>query len=213
MLNVYQTQNIRNVAILGHSSTGKSTLFDAILLAGKQIDRIGSSKDGSLISDFDEEEKKREISIRSALGFVEIDDIKINILDTPGMSDFVGEARAALQAAEIAILVVDSVDGVQIETGKAWRYLSENNIPRIIFINKMDKERANYEDILNNMKTDFNADLVSLAMPIGQGDDFKGVIDLIRMKSVTPKDDGKNELLSKSRISCYGDGVGVRMAR
>ncbi|MDY6968930.1 MAG: elongation factor G [Spirochaetota bacterium] len=196
MLNVYQTQNIRNVAILGHSSTGKSTLFDAILLAGKQIDRIGSSKDGSLISDFDEEEKKREISIRSALGFVEIDDIKINILDTPGMSDFVGEARAALQAAEIAILVVDSVDGVQIETGKAWRYLSENNIPRIIFINKMDKERANYEDILNNMKTDFNADLVSLAMPIGQGDDFKGVIDLIRMKSVTPKDDGKNELLS-----------------
>ena len=196
MLDVYQTQNIRNVAILGHSSTGKSTLFDAMLLAGKQIDRIGSSKDGSLVSDFDEDEKSREISIRSAMGFVEIDDIKINILDTPGMSDFVGEARAALQAVEAAILVVDSVDGVQIETGKAWRYLAEKNIPRIVFVNKMDKERADYENIVESMKSSLNANLISLAMPIGQGADFKGIIDLIRLKSVTPKGDGKGELLS-----------------
>lgn len=194
MLKVYQTQDIRNVVILGHSSTGKSTLFDAILFVCKKIDKIGNPNDGSLTSDFDEEEKKRSMSTRSTLGFVEIDNTKINILDTPGMSDFIGEARGALQVAEMAILVIDSVDGIQIETEKAWRYLTENNIPRIIFINKMDKERANFNELLNNLKSAFNTNIIPLCIPIGEGDDFKGTIDLIQKKSIAPKGDGRDEV-------------------
>jgi elongation factor G len=119
MLKEYKTGDIRNVAIIGHGGTGKSTLLDAMLFVGGQIDRMGSLESGTLVSDFDEDEKERKISIKASFAFVENDGVKINILDTPGTADFIGEGRAALQAVETAILVVDSVDGVQIETEKA----------------------------------------------------------------------------------------------
>ena len=191
MLKEYKTKDIRNVAIIGHGSTGKSTLFDAMLLIGGKIDKIGNPKDGTLTSDFDDEEKLRQMSIRSALGFVEMDDVKINIIDTPGMSDFIGEARAALQTAEAAILVVDAVDGVQIETEKAWRYLNELKIPRIIFINRMDKERASYDKTIENITVNLKAKVAPLCIPIGEADGLKGIIDLIAMKAMIPKPDGK----------------------
>ncbi len=191
MLKEYATEQVRNVAIVGHSSTGKSTLFDAMLFVGGKIDKIGKPEDGNLTSDYDDEEKNRQISIRSALGFVETDDTKINIIDTPGMSDFVGEERASLQVAEAAIIVVDSADGVQIETEKVWRYLEENNIPRLIFVNKMDKERANYDNIIQNIKSKLGASTATLCLPQGEGESFKGVVDIIEMKAMSPKDGGK----------------------
>jgi elongation factor G len=191
MLKEYSTENVRTVAIVGHGSTGKSTLFDAMLFIGGQIDKIGKPDDGSLTSDYDDEEKSRKISIRSALGFVEIDDVKINIIDTPGMSDFVGEARAAIQVAEAAIVVVDAVDGVQIETEKVWRYLESKKIPRIIFINKMDKERANFNAIIDNLKSHFNAKFAPVCIPVGEADKHSGIVDLIEMKAMMPKPDGK----------------------
>ncbi|MGQ9843367.1 MAG: elongation factor G [Spirochaetota bacterium] len=191
MLKEYSTENVRTVAIVGHGSTGKSTLFDAILFIGGQIDKIGKPDDGSLTSDYDDEEKSRKISIRSAMGFVEIDDVKINVIDTPGMSDFVGEMRAAIQVAEAAIIVVDAVDGVQIETEKVWRYLESKKIPRIIFINKMDKERANFNAIIDNLKSHFNAKFAPVCIPIGEADKHSGIVDLIEMKAMMPKPDGK----------------------
>jgi len=191
MLKEYKTDQVRNVAIIGHSSTGKSTLFDALLLAGGKIDRIGNPAEGTLTSDYDEEEKNRQISIRSALGFIEFEDVKINIIDTPGLSDFIGEARAAIQVAEAAIVVVDSVDGVQIETEKAWRYLNENNIPRIIFVNKMDKERASFEKVIANINANLGAKVAPLCIPLGEAENLKGVIDLLEMKAMTMKPDGK----------------------
>ncbi|HSV98229.1 MAG TPA: elongation factor G [Spirochaetota bacterium] len=196
MLKEYKTDQIRNVAILGHGNTGKSTLFDAMLLMGGKIDKIGNPADGTLTSDYDDEEKSRQISIRSALGFVELDDVKINIIDTPGMSDFIGEARAALQVAETAMLVVDAVDGVQIETEKAWRYLTENNIPRIIFINRMDKERASYQKTIDNITTNLGAKVAPLCMPLGEGAALKGIVDLVDMKALAPKPDGKGVTIS-----------------
>jgi elongation factor G len=150
MLKEYKADQIRNVAIIGHGGTGKSTVLEAMLFVGGKIDKMGSADSGTLVSDFDEDEKDKKISIKSSMGFVEFEDVKINIIDTPGTADFIGETRAALQAVEAAILVVDSVDGVQIETEKAWRFLTENNIPRIIFVNKMDKERANYSKVIEN---------------------------------------------------------------
>jgi elongation factor G len=192
MLKEYKAEGIRNVAIIGHGGTGKSTLLDALLFSGGKIDKMGSADAGTLVSDFDEDEKERKISIKTSMGFVEFEDVKINILDTPGTADFVGEARAAIQAAETVILVVDAVDGVQIETEKAWRYLSENNIPRIVFVNKMDKERASYSKVIENLKSSLGVNVASLCMPDGEGETFKGVVDTVEMKLYTPKGDGKD---------------------
>jgi elongation factor G len=196
MLKEYKAGQIRNIAIIGHGGTGKSTLLDAMLVAGGKIERVGSPDQGTLTSDFDEDEKKRKMSIRSATGFVEIDGVKINIIDTPGTADFIGEARAAVQAAEAVILVVDSVDGVQIETEKAWRYLHENGIPRIIFVNKMDKERASCEKVMDSLKINLKANIAPLCIPVGEGAEFSGVIDTIQMKHLTFKAGGRDVLES-----------------
>ena len=212
MLKEYKTENIRTVTIIGHGNTGKSTLFDAMLLTGGKIDKIGSPAEGTLTSDYDDEEKNRQMSIRSALGFIEYEDVKINIIDTPGMSDFVGEARAALQVAEAAVLVVDSVDGVQIETEKAWRYLTEKNIPRIIYVNRMDKERAGFGKIIENIKTDLGAKMVPLCIPIGEGESFKGVIDLMGMKALTPRPDGKGASVAEIPAELKADAEKARNA-
>ncbi len=191
MAKEYKTRDIRNVALIGHGGTGKSTLLDAMLLAGGQIDKMGSAAAGTLVSDFDDDEKARKMSLKCAMGFVEFEGVKINIIDTPGTAEFVGETRAALQAADCAIMVVDSVDGVQIETEKAWRYLTEKKIPCIFFVNKMDKERANFNSVVDSIKG-LGAKVAPLAIPSGEGDRFSGVIDLIDMKLLTPKPDGKD---------------------
>ncbi|OHD68041.1 MAG: hypothetical protein A2W19_15680 [Spirochaetes bacterium RBG_16_49_21] len=196
MLREYKAEQVRNIAIIGHGGTGKSTLLDAMLLAGGKIDKIGTPELGTLVSDFDEDEKKRKMSIRSAMGFVEIDGVKINIIDTPGTADFIGEVRAAIQAVEAVVLVVDSVDGVQIETEKAWRYLNENNIPRIIFVNKMDKERASCQKVMDNLKTSLKANIAPLCVPNGEGEKISGIIDIIQMKLLTPKAGGKDVAVS-----------------
>ena len=197
MLKEYKTEQIRNVAIIGHGGTGKSTLMDAMLYVGGSIDKMGSFDQGTLTSDFDEDEKKRKFSIRSSLGYVEIDGVKINIIDTPGISDFVGEARAAIQICSCAILVVDSVDGVQIETEKWWRYLKEKNVPRIIFVNKMDKERASYEKVISNIQESLGVKVATLCFPIGEGENFSGVVDIVNMKAMMPKGDGKQVGISE----------------
>ncbi len=192
MLKEYKTGQIRNVAIIGHGGTGKSTLLEAMLFIGGKIDKMGNADAGTLVSDFDEDEKEKKISIKSSMGFVEFEDVKINIIDTPGTSDFVGDQRAAMQVAEAVVLVVDSVDGVQIETEKAWRYLTENNIPRIIFVNKMDKERANYGKVIENLKSSLGVNVATLCIPVGEGDKFSAIADTFEMKLYTPKGDGKD---------------------
>jgi elongation factor G len=197
MLKEYKTEQIRNIVIVGHSSTGKSTLFDAMLFTGGKIDKIGNPADGTLTSDFDDEEKKRKMSLRSSLGFIEHDNVKINIIDTPGLADFVGEVRAGIQVADAAIIVIDSVDGVQIETEKVCRYITENNIPRIFFINKMGKERANFSAVLENIKSRLNMNLMPLAIPVGEGSNHSAVIDIMKMKSVSLKGDGKEVQFSE----------------
>lgn len=189
MLKEYRAEDVRNVAIIGHGGTGKSTLLEAMLYVSGQIDQMGSAEKGTLVSDYDDEEKERKISIKSAMSYLEHKGVKINVIDTPGTADFIGEMRAALQVAEIAILVVDSVDGVQIETEKAWRYLKEHNIPRIIFVNKMDKERADYNSVIESLKTNLKVNVAPLCVPVGAGDNFKAVVDVIEMKMMEPTGD------------------------
>jgi len=196
MLKEYKREKIRNVAIIGHDGVGKSTLFDAMLFMGGKINQIGSPEDGTLTSDYDDEEKIRHMSIRSSLGFVEMDDVKINIIDAPGKSGFVGAARAALDVVECAILVVDAVDGVQIETEKVWRFLKEHNIPRIIFVNSMDKERASYSKVIENLKNSLKVHVATLTVPNAEGEAFSGVVDTIEMKCMKPQGDGKKVLIT-----------------
>ncbi len=209
MLKEYKTAQIRNVTIIGHGSTGKSTLMDAMLFVGGKIDKIGNPAQGTLTSDYDDEEKSRQMSIRNALGFIEVDDVKINIMDTPGMSDFIGEARSALQVADTAILVVDAVDGVQIETGKAWRYLKEHQIPTIVFVNKMDKERASF-DIIESIKADLKTSVVPMCLPVGAAESFSGVVDLIDMKAMSPKGDGKDVMTTDVPADMKSDAESAR---
>jgi elongation factor G len=195
MIKEYAPDKVRNVVILGHAGTGKSTLLDAILYVGKKIGKIGRNEDGTLVSDFDMEETKRNMSVHTAMGFVEIDDIKINIIDCPGLQDFIGERRAAIQAADAVILCVDSVDGVQIGTEKAWRYLSDNNIPRVIFVSKMDKERASYEKVIKSLEDNLHAHFVSLCIPMGEGENFEGIVDIFEMHSMKPKEPGSKDIV------------------
>jgi elongation factor G len=184
---------IRNVVLLGHAGIGKSTLLEALLFSSGKISKMGSLGEGSLVSDFDDEEKKRKMSIHCVLSSIDYNGSMINILDVPGTTDFVGEARAAVQAADAAILVVDAVDGVQIGTEKAWQYLNANNIPRIIFVNKMDKERASYQRIIDNLESSFNAHLVSMCVPIGEGEKLEGVVDIVDEAAFKPKFKGGTE--------------------
>lgn len=196
MVNEYFSKNVRNVAIIGHGGTGKTSLLDAMLYIGGKIERIGDSASGNLTGDYDEEEKERKISIRSALGFVEIDGVKINIMDTPGTSDFVGEAHAAIQMADTVILVIDSIQGVQIETEKAWRYLKKHNIPRIIFVNKMDKPDANYQNVITHLRNSLKVNTATICIPYGEGESFDSVIDIIDKKRIlVGKDNHREQIL------------------
>ena len=207
MIREYSTKNIRNIAIVGHAGTGKSTLFDSLLFSAGKIQKIGSHSDDSLISDFDIEEKKKKMSIHTSMGFIEVDDVKFNIVDCPGHADLVGERRAAIQACQAAILVVDSVDGVQVGTEKVWRFLDDEKIPRIVFINKMDQDRASYLKIIEELKTQLHANLVSLCIPIGEGQLLKGVVDIVKMQSLIPDDSNRKNIISGEIPDEYAETV------
>ncbi len=179
-MKTYQAQDIRNVALVGHSGSGKTTLTESILLATKVTKRQGKVEDGNTISDFGKEEIDRGISIGTSLLPVEWNDTKINILDTPGYYDFVGETFGALRAAEGAILVVDASSGIQVGTEKAWKLLDDNKRPRFIFLNKMDKENIDFDKLMDEMKEKFGDKVFPFALPIfvGEDNEFTGFVNV-----------------------------------
>ncbi len=184
------TESIRNVVFCGHGSTGKSTLTETILFNGGAIPKPESIESGKTVSDASEEEISRKISIHSSLSQIVWNNHKINILDTPGVSDFAGEVVAALRAAELCVALVGADVGVQIETVKLWRRLNKNKMPRLVFINKMGKEHADFNKTLNDLKDKFKMNFVPVTIPIGNGNGFQGIINLIQMKAYT-KTEGK----------------------
>ncbi|HUY87046.1 MAG TPA: GTP-binding protein, partial [Acidimicrobiales bacterium] len=135
-MNPYPTEKIRNVALVGHGGSGKTTLAESLLMAGNAISRRGRVEDGTATTDFEPEETKRHMSIFSCLAVFEHSGFKINLIDTPGYADFFGEVQVALSVADLAVFVINSVDGVQVQTEVAWKYCSKLSIPRIIFLNK-----------------------------------------------------------------------------
>ena len=180
----YKTEQIRNVALLGHGGAGKTTLTEALLYKTGVINRMGRVEDGSTVSDWDAEEHRRGISINLSVIPVEFEDIKLNLIDTPGYQDFVGEVISALFAAEAGLLVVDAVSGCQVGTELAYDRMRDLEKPRIVFVNRMDRENANFTNAVQSMRTTLGDEkIVPFQIPIGGADSFKGVISLIEMKA------------------------------
>jgi elongation factor G len=187
----YRTEDIRNIAVAGHGGTGKTTFVENLLFDGGAIDRPEPVESGKTVSDFTEEEISHNMSIHTSLSHIFWKDHKINILDTPGAADFVGEVVAAFRTAESAVVMIDAESGVQIETIKLWRRLESRQKPRIVFINKMDKDRADFTRTLEDLENKFGTQFVPVTMPIGSGTDYKGIIDLIHMKAYLSPGAGK----------------------
>jgi elongation factor G len=179
----HTTDQIRNVAIAGHGQTGKSTLFEHLLFAGGVISRAEPLESGKTVSDSSPEEIERKISIYAAMGHIERDGVKINLFDTPGSSDFIGNVILSVRAAEMALLMVDGRSGVQIETIKLWRNLNRRGKPRGVFIGKLDNDQADFTKALADIKEKFKIEPIPVTLPMGSGGALKGVIDVLHEKA------------------------------
>ncbi|MCC7359888.1 MAG: elongation factor G [Anaerolineales bacterium] len=180
-MNEYGTEFIRNVALVGHSGAGKTSLTEAFLYNTGVTSRLGRVEDGTALADFEDEEHRRHISISTAVIPIEYQQHKINFLDTPGFTDFVGEVKSALHVADAGIVVVDAVAGVEVGTELVWQYLDERRLPRFVVINKMDRENANFERTLASVQQSFKSKLIPVQLPWGEQQSFKGVIGVLSM--------------------------------
>ena len=184
-MKVYSGENIRNVAIVGHGHAGKTTLLSAMLYTAGATPRLGRVDEGSATTDYDEEEIARKMSIAAAASYVEWGKTKINVIDTPGFNMFVHEARMVLPVVDAAIVVVDGVAGVEVVTQRVWKDCEEYKTPRLIVVNRMDRDRANAERVLESLINAFGRNVIPIELPIGSEKSLSGVVDLVRMKAYT----------------------------
>ena len=194
-MKIYESKDIRNVGVVGHGDSGKTTLTAGLLFTAGATNRLMRVDEGNTVTDFDEEEIQRKITISTAIAVAEWKKTKINLLDTPGYNIFINDTRAALVAADAALVVVDGVAGVEVQTEKVWEFANDFNLPRAIVINKLDRERADFKRALESVNEFFGRTAVPIHLPIGAERDFKGVVDLVRMKAYTytPDGDGKGK--------------------
>jgi len=179
----FEVSKIRNVAFIAHGGAGKTSLVEAILYTAGMIDRIGNIQDGTTTTDYEPEEIDRKISITSSLAFCDWNKNRINMIDTPGFINFIEDTKGCLRVVDGAVVLVSAISGVKAETEKIWKYACEYEVPRIVFINKMDKESANFEKALGEIQSSFETEPVPLQIPIGAGEGFSGVIDIVKMKA------------------------------
>lgn len=190
-MKTYTTEKIRNVALVSHGGAGKTSLAEAMIYTSGAINRLGKTDAGTTTTDFDPEEIKRKITINTSLAPVEWAGTKVNLLDTPGYFDFIGDVAGALRVADAAVVVVSATSGVEVGTEKVWGYADDNNLPRLVFINRMDKENANFDKSLGQLQEFFGLNVVPVQVPIGAEASFKGVVDIVKMKAYTFDGDGK----------------------
>ncbi len=188
-MKVYETPNIRNVAIVGHGGCGKTSLVSAMLFDMGASTRLGRVEDGTTVTDFDADEIERKISLQTAVAWGEWRKARINLLDSPGYANFLSEARAALRAADAAIVVVDGVAGVEVQTEKVWRIAKEYGLPCLLVVNRMDRERASFQRTLDSLREFFGRGVVPIAMPLAEEKDFSGVAELETDKADVYADD------------------------
>ena len=174
---------IRNVALVGHRGSGKTSLHEALLFEAGAVQRLGSVTEGTTVSDADEDEKARTMSISAALSSFEWQERKINLLDTPGEPSFVADALGSLRVCESAVFVVNAVMGVEVSTQRLWERAAELDIARMVFVNMLDRERADFFRTLDSLKAAFGPHAVATEIPIGSEQDVRGIVDLVDMKA------------------------------
>jgi len=180
-MNNYKMEDIRNVAVMGHGKCGKSSILEAMLFNSGAITRLGKNSEGTLTSDFDIEETKRQMSISTSLAPVEWKGMKFNVLDTPGYFDFVGEVKEGIRAADSALIVLSGRSGVSVGTEDSFKFARQKGVPIVFFVNKIDDSRGNYQKTLEEMKEKFGKAITPFVYPIKEGDEFKGFVDIVDM--------------------------------
>ena len=184
-MKVYDAASLRNVALVGHSGSGKTQLISTLLFDAGAVNRLGKVDDGTTVTDYDEEEIARKHTLSAGVAYAEWNKTKINFIDTPGMANFLSDARAALRVADAALVVVDAVSGVEVSTEKVWEAADELTLPRLVVLNRVDRERASLERSLASLRTVFGRTVVPIQLPIGEERSFKGIVDLVGMKAYT----------------------------
>ncbi len=209
-MKVYTAEHIRNVALISHVGAGKTSLIDAALYDSGAVTRQGKVDEGSSIADYDPDELKRSMTLHAKVLPVEWKNTKINFIDTPGYADFVGEVKAALRVADAALVVVTAEKGVEVGTELTWQYADERNLPRLVLVNKLDRENTSFEQALESLRNRFGLKVVPLQLPIGEQSGFKGVVDLVTQKAYTFEGGNKVQEIAvpddlKERISSFRD--------
>ncbi|MFN7981495.1 MAG: GTP-binding protein, partial [Vicinamibacterales bacterium] len=183
-MKVYDAGSIRNTALVGHTGSGKTQLASAILSDAGMVNRFGRVDDGTTVTDFDEEEIARKHTLSASLAYAEWNKLKINLIDTPGIGNFLSEARAALHVADAAVVVVDGVAGAMVQTEKVWEAAAELGLPRLVVVNRLDRERASLDRTVASLREVCHRTVVPVQLPIGEEKAFKGVVDLVTRKAL-----------------------------
>src|SRR5947209_7264149 len=207
-MKVYKAENIRNVALISHVGAGKTSLIDAALYDSGAATRQGKVDEGSSVEDYDPDELKRSMTLNAKVLPVEWKNTKINFIDTPGYADFAGEVKAGLRVADAALVVVTAEKGVEVGTELSWQYADERNLPRIVLVNKLDRENTSFDNALKSLRDQFGLKVVPLQIPIGEQANFKGVVDLVTQKGYTFEGGNKVQEIAipadlKEKISSY----------
>ncbi|MFQ5533178.1 MAG: GTP-binding protein, partial [Candidatus Methylomirabilales bacterium] len=192
-MKVYDAAHIRNVGIVAHGQEGKTSLTEAILFDTGAVNRLGRVEEGNTTTDFDEAEAERGISIGAAVAFSEWKGVKLNLIDTPGFSNFLTDTRICLRVADVALIMVNAVDGVKVQTEKVWEYAEEYSLPVVFFVNKMDRERADLFRTIEDLRKGLNPGAMPVQIPIGAEAGFRGVVDLRTLRAFTYQTDGSGK--------------------
>jgi len=192
-MKVFDSENLRNIALVGHGDSGKTSLASTLLYSAGAVNRLGRVEEGNTVTDFDEDEIERNITISTALARLEWKGTKVNILDTPGYRTFILDTKASMVGAETIVVVVDAVSGVEVQTELVWSYAEEFKLPRVVVLNKLDRDQASFNRSLEALQTAFGRSVVPVQFPIGEEQNFKGIVDLIRNKAYLYSAGGKGD--------------------
>jgi elongation factor G len=206
-MKVYDAASIRNVAVAGHGGCGKTQLVSAMLYTAGMVNRLGKVDEGNTVTDYDEEEIARKHTLSASLAYAEWNKSKINLIDTPGFGNFFSDTRAALRVADAALIVIDAVSGVEVQTEKAWAAAEELRLPRLVVLNRLDRERASLERSLDSLRQACGRAIIPIQLPIGEERDFRGVVDLVSMKAFMFATDASGKVSEAAVPSDMSDAV------
>ena len=189
-MRVFDAPAIRNVALAGHSGAGKTQLASALLFTAGAVNRLGKVDEGTTVTDYDEEAIARKHTLGSSLAWLEWQNTKVNLIDTPGVGNLLSDTRNALRVVEAVVVVVDGVSGVQVQTEAVWQAAADAGLPRLVAVNRLDRERSSFERTLESLREAFGRSVVPITLPVGAERGFQGVVDLLTMQALTYLPDG-----------------------